>query len=404
MQTIRPSVAARAPLGAMLLGVVLAGHHLFGRPAAAAHAALSQAQAQMERNAQRREREVAALPEPSLGHLKALTDDIGIFEHASGTSPNKAHGYCAEDVARALVAVLMFDKEGGRQDGTAQALAETYMRYLRRSQRKDGGFHHRTDTRGRLSEETTTGDAYGRALWGLGYAVAHPASPAMGARAREMFREALPGSKALVWPRAIAYALLGLHHYLTRFPDDPSAKESMTRLADALVGMFEANSSADWRWFDDEMTYDNAKLPQALLLAYESTGNKAYLRTAETTLDFLVSVNFPGRDMLQVIGNKGWYRRGGEPALYDQQPTDAASMVEALAAAYRLTGRKEYRDLALKSFGWFLGGNIAGEPLYDPSTGGCRDGLGADGINQNQGAESSIMALIALLTARQLSR
>jgi uncharacterized protein YyaL (SSP411 family) len=162
--------------------------------------------------------------------------------------------------------------------------------------------------------------------------------------------------------------------------------------------MYEKKSSKDWPWFEPVLTYDNAKMPQALFYAYEDLKSAQYLATAVKTLDFLIKVNFPKGEMLQLIGNKGWYNKGGKPALYDQQPTDAAAMVEACAAAYRVTGVKSYDEKALRSFEWFLGNNISGKPVYDSASGGSRDGIKESGINMNEGAESSIAVVNSLVT------
>lgn len=340
---------------------------------------------------------VFRIPEPALNYLKTLTDDRGIFEHAAYNIPDRKHGYCAEDAGRALAAVLMFNRRK-QGDKDAVALAQTYMAYLYHSQVDDGNFHHRMDFQGRLSPEMVTEDAYGRVLWGLGYGAAYPADDGMGSLARAMFKKALPLAKDLKWPRAMAYAMTGLYYYLERYPQSLEVEEIMNALAAKLTRFYEENSSADWQWFENTATYDNARLPQALLLAYGRTGKKEYLKTALKTLDFLIDVNFRDGNMMQVIGNRGWYAKGQKPALYDQQPIDAAAMVEACAMAYQMSGLEKYKKKMKMAFEWFLGKNTAGKPLYDSTSGGSRDGINEDKINENQGAESSIMFVIAHLT------
>ena len=339
------------------------------------------------------------LPEPGLNRLRALTDDTGMFEHATGLVPNRENGYCTEDVARALAAVLLYNRQIKPGDPTAAALAKIYMRYLESAQRKDGDFYHRMDYK-RHSRGKATEDSYGRALWGLGYAVAYPIDGAMGIAAGGMFKKALPRAQKLKWPRSMAYSMLGLHYYLARFPEDAGARALMKTLADRLVSMYTKQSSKDWPWFEPILTYDNAKMPHALFLAYEDLKSAQYLDTAVRTLDFLIKVNFPQGDMLRIVGNKGWYPKGGKPALYDQQPTDAAAMVEACSAAYRVTGLTVYREKMLNAFEWFLGKNINGKPVYDEASGGSRDGLKESGVNDNEGAESSIAVVNALITLR----
>ncbi|MFH1618541.1 MAG: hypothetical protein ABIG11_01400 [bacterium] len=339
------------------------------------------------------------IPEPKLSHLKTLTDDTGIFEHATYTTPNRKNGYCTEDVARALAAVLMYNRHIKPGDETAAALAGIYIKYLKRAQMKNGNFYHRMDF-AQHSHGTATEDSYGRALWGLGYAAAYPVDSEMGSLAREIFQKALPRAKTLGFTRSMAYAMLGLHYYLERFPESDEVRAVMESLADRLVSMYKKNSSGDWPWFEDTLTYDNAKMPHVLFLAYEDSKNKEFLDTAGKTLDFLIKVSFPKEDMLQIIGNKGWYQKGGRPALYDQQPTDAAAMVEACAEAYRVTGLSSYKEKARLAFEWFLGNNIAGKPIYDAASGGSRDGLNESGINENEGAESSIAVVNSLITIR----
>ncbi len=211
------------------------------------------------------------LPVPSLDRLENLTDENGIFEHASQQDAAECHGYCTEDVARALTAVLMYRKQGYRDHETAAKLSRTYLTYLRRSQKADGRFHHRMDSAGRLSDRFVTEDAYGRALWGLGYATAYPLDENMREEAAGMMEKALPHGRELRFPRAAAYAVLGLHYYLKRVPDSKEARELLIALSDSLVRRFQESSSSAWAWFEDEMTYDNAKLPQAQLEAYETT-------------------------------------------------------------------------------------------------------------------------------------
>ncbi|MEI7482115.1 MAG: hypothetical protein WCK75_07180 [Elusimicrobiota bacterium] len=344
---------------------------------------------------------VFALPDPDLRRLRALTDDTGMFEFADGLVPSRENGYCTEDVARALVAVLIYNRQAKPGDTAAAPLAKIYMNYLARAQKKDGDFYHRMDYK-RHSSGQATEDSYGRALWGLGYAAAYPVDEASGVAAGGMFKKALPRARQLKWPRSIAYSMLGLHYYLARFPEDAGARTLMKTLADRLMVMYKKQSSNDWPWFEPILTYDNAKLPHALFLAYEDLKSAQYLDTAVKTLDFLIKVNFPQGNMLRIVGNKGWYPKGGKPALYDQQPTDAASMAEACATAYRVTGLAVYKDRALNSFEWFLGNNISGKPIYDAATGGSRDGLKESEINNNEGAESSIMFVIAHLTLLEI--
>ncbi len=343
------------------------------------------------------------LPEPSLAHLQRLTNETGIFEHATGIHPDKKHGYCAEDVGRALVAVLMYARY--YTHSSMHQLADIYLRYLKSAQLENGRFHHRTSADGKMSEEIAAGDAFGRVLWGLGYTAAYPLNAQMEALTGQLFDRALqhtPASDVQKWTMATAYSVLGLHYYLKRYPKSSQAKKTLTWLADFLLQLYNENSSSDWCWFEDHVTYDNARLPHCLFASYETTKQRKYLGPARDSLDFLLDINFPDGEMLQVIGNRGWYQKGKECPRFDQQPIDATGMIEACAAAYRIFALEKYKDRMISAFQWFLGHNTLGLPLYDASSGGSRDGLCADGVNNNQGAESSIMYLIANLTVREV--
>ena len=343
------------------------------------------------------------LPEPGLAHLQRLTDETGIFEHAHGINSDTKHGYCAEDVGRALIAVLKYSRY--YSDPAVPRLAEIYLNYLKNSQTEDGRFHHRTCKEGRLSEEMAKGDAFGRVLWGLGYAAAHPLNPQTETQAKELFDRALQciaASDIQKWIRANAYSILGLCYYLKRYPESSQARENLIRLADFLLELYEDNSTSDWSWFEDHISYDNARVPHCLFAAYETLKQYKYMPPARQSLDFLIKVNFRDGQMLQAVGNRGWYMKGSECPKFDQQPINTAGVVEACAAAYRILGLKKYKDRMISAFQWFLGHNILGLQIYDASSGGSYDGLCPDGLNKNQGAESTIMYLIANLTVREI--
>jgi len=210
--------------------------------------------------------------------------------------------------------------------------------------------------------------------------------------------------RKMTHPRSIAFSMLGLSHYLKRFPGNTEAKESLVILADALMGMYKESSNASWQWFHDQVTYDNGILPLAMFKAYQVTGNKKYLTVGLATLTFLQKACFKN-DYLQVVGNEGWMQKGDKEApLYDEQPLDVTAFILAFKEAYHCTKKRIYLDLARKSFAWFTGKNRLDTPLYDFVSHGCRDGLEKDGVNQNQGAESSLCYMIALLTMVDLSR
>jgi hypothetical protein len=173
-------------------------------------------------------------------------------------------------------------------------------------------------------------------------------------------------------------------------------------LVEKLTERYRANTTDDWRWFEPTLTYDNAIMPLALFAAYGVTGERATLSIARESLEFLEEICFEG-DRLHLVGNTGWHSRGGEKASADEQAIDAAAFVLAFRCAYMVTNDRHYLQRMREAFAWFLGGNRLGLPLYDFVTGGCRDGMGISHVNENQGAESSICFLMALLKMLELA-
>jgi uncharacterized protein YyaL (SSP411 family) len=197
-------------------------------------------------------------------------------------------------------------------------------------------------------------------------------------------------------PRGCALGILGLDNYLRSEPGDKLALETLNSLAAKLICRFEEEADETWRWFEPDLTYKNALLPRALFTFSKRTGDKTALRVACDSLAFLEEICFAG-EYLQLIGNAGWHVRGGERAIVDEQPIDAAAFVLAFRAAYDATGDRRYMTRMRESFEWFLGANRLGISLYDFSTAGCHDGLEMSGVNENQGAESAVSFLLALL-------
>lgn len=339
-----------------------------------------------------------ALPELKLDHLLRLTDCTGIIQHAAYGLPDRTTGYTTDDNARALVAALRACEV--TSDPAASRLAERYLAFLAHAQNADGSFRNVMDYGRRFLEEVGSEDACGRAVWACGVAAA-AGQPLVALGARRLLERSLPAVARLRAPRARAFALLGLASLVEAEPGHAAARALLERLADSLVRRYRRASGPGWRWFEDVLTYSNAALPLALFRAHQVTGRRALLGVAAESLAFLSDCLF--RDgMLRVVGNRGWYRRGGARAYFDEQPEDAGVLVLAHAAAYQTTGRPEHRRLAEQAFAWFLGENALGCPLYDPRTGGCCDGLTPEGPNLNQGAESLLAYLLARLTVQEL--
>ncbi|MCC6907119.1 MAG: glycosyltransferase [Phycisphaerales bacterium] len=338
----------------------------------------------------------SSLPEPCLDHLLRLTDDTGIIQHATFSIPARRTGYCVDDNARALLVALLAHRVTGSP--AAKRLIPVYLGFLHYCQREDGGFHNFVDYNRVVESEVGSQDCIGRALWALGAAVLM--APDDGARrlAHEMFDRGVtpvPG----FGPRGQALAIMGLDAILRVEPENGHVRTMLDSLADKLCQRYQQEADDDWKWFEPKLTYDNAIIPLALFTTFRVSGKHEHLEVATESLGFLDEVCFAG-EHLTLVGNRGWHSRSGSEQApeADEQPIDAAAFVLAFGGAYLATGERRYLRRMHQSFDWFLGANRLGIRLYDFSTGGCRDGLGTHEASQNQGAESTVSYLMALLT------
>ncbi|MBW1906461.1 MAG: glycosyltransferase, partial [Deltaproteobacteria bacterium] len=334
-----------------------------------------------------------SLPELRLEHLIRMTDDTGLLQHAAHSVPDRRFGYCVDDNARALIVTLLAQR--ATDSSETERLITIYLSYLHHSQGEDGHFQNFMDFRRNLNREPGSEDCVGRALWALGLAV--ELAPDEGHRllAKRMFHKAMTLPLAF-GPRGCALGILGLDAYLQHEPDNDLACTTLDSLGAALIRRFEEDADEVWRWFEPVLTYENALLPLALFKFSMRTGNETALRVACDSLSFLEAICFAD-GYLQLIGNAGWHARGGERVIADEQPIDALAFVLAFRAAHAATGDRRYLARMRESFEWFLGANRLGLSLYDFSTAGCKDGLGAQEVNKNQGAESMVSFLLALL-------
>jgi hypothetical protein len=357
------------------------------------------------------EKSLNQLPALKLDHVNALTDDTGMLQHAIFTIPNRAEGYTTDDNARALIFTVLLEQLGSEQIGIARtseaANPDWVLRYLaflehafnpeKKRFRNFLGYDHR------WMEEQGSEDSHGRALWALGTVLGRSANSGLRGAAGRLFEFAVPAVVGFHSPRACAYALLGIQEYLRSYAGDRDAQRVRSALAQRLLDMYESIHRPEWKWFEDVVAYGNARLPQAMLLAGSACGNERMLSAGLDSLDWLMETQRCGTHGHFVpIGSQGFYRRGGEQARFDQQPVEAAGAVSACLEAYRVTGQRRWHAAAWSAFNWFLGDNDLQLPLYDSETGGCRDGLHPDRANQNQGAESTLSFLMALLEIRSL--
>lgn len=334
------------------------------------------------------------VPEPSLKHLCSITDDTGLIQHAKFMLPDRTHGYCTDDNTRAVVAMVKYYTQYA--DPESLRLLNTYLSFICHAQREDGTFHNFMTYDRQWIEPEPVHDALGRALWAFGTVIEHPPYQELIPIIKDFFDKSLHHIPHLS-PRGKAYSIFGMRSYLKQFSGASDVKRHIQNAADYLVHLFDKSSADDWPWFENIITYDNAVLPHALFEAYMTTSNETFLEIATKTCDFLLETTF-AEDHFSFIGCNGWYPKGGTKAQFDQQALEAVSTAMMLRGAYEATDNPNYLKMQKKAFDWFLGDNDLSIPLYDFRTKGCCDGLERSGVNLNQGAESMLSFLLALLS------
>jgi glycosyltransferase involved in cell wall biosynthesis len=338
------------------------------------------------------------LPEIKLDYLRRMTDDTGMLQHAKYTVPDRTHGYCVDDNARALIVTVTL-QDFQPLDPALSGLAAIYLGFLGDAfNAQTGRFRNFMSYDRRWLEETGSEDSHGRAVWGLGVAVALSREKGQVAFAVALFQRALKTVEHFTSPRAVAFAIIGIHAYLRRYSGDSRAKRMRKILSKRLMQQFVDVATDDWPWSENSLTYDNARLPQALLLSGRWLPDSEMLEMGLRALDWLkqIQTDETGRHFA-AIGNHGWLNRHGEKARFDQQPIEAAAMADACIEAFNCTRNEEWITYAYRCLNWYQGENDLGVPLCDYATGGCRDGLEAQGVNENQGAESTLCWLTTLL-------
>ncbi|MCD6291170.1 MAG: glycosyltransferase family 4 protein [Anaerolineae bacterium] len=342
------------------------------------------------------------LPLLKLDHLRRLTDDTGILQHAIFTVPNYTEGYTTDDNARALVVATLLEEIGETIPKDVENLVPRYLAFLWYAFNPEvGRFRNFMSYDRRWLEEIGSEDSHGRALWGLGTALRRSRQEGLKSLTGRLFNLALSAANSFTSPRAWAFTLIGIHEYLKQFSGDRAALSIRETLAERLMELYRTHNAPGWRWFEDKLTYCNAKLPHALLLCGHEMGRDDMVSAGLEALQWLATIQKSEKGYFVPIGNDGFYPRDGERARFDQQPVEAYAMVSACLAAYHVTGDEMWYQEAQRAFEWFLGRNDLGLPIYDPVTGGCRDGLHPDRVNQNEGAESTLAFLLSLLEMRR---
>jgi glycosyltransferase involved in cell wall biosynthesis len=342
------------------------------------------------------------LPELKLDHLFRMSDSTGIFQHASFTVPNFSEGYCTDDNARALVLTVMLRKLGhGSRQLAAQAA--TYAAFLNHAfDRSNNRFRNFMSFDRQWLEDVGSEDCQGHALWALGKCVSQTTQGSFQALAAQLFEQALPEAAEFASPRAWASTLIGIDEYLRRFSGDRRASQIRESLTAKLLQRYADAATDEWHWFEDIVSYANAKLPHAMILSGRCLNNKTMLDIGLKTLRWLTKVQTSEAGSFRPVGSNGFFTRGKERAMFDQQPIEAQATISACIEAYQATDDAAWIVEARRVFEWFLGRNDLGLALYDPGSGGCRDGLHMDRLSQNEGAESTLAFLLSLAEMRAL--
>ncbi len=336
------------------------------------------------------------LPEFNFTHLKTLTDSIGIFQHSRFSIPRYFEGYCLDDNARALILTTQLD-DLGLADETIYQYSRIYSAFIEYAYDKSKNrYHNFMSFERKWVDEFGSDDSQGRAIWALGTVVGKSSQKHLQIWATQLFNETITILPELTSPRAWAFGLLGINEYLNRLFGDTLALNIREKLVKKLMNLYKDVASDDWKWFENYLTYDNAKIPQALIVSGFNIKDEEVLKVGLESLRWLIEIQLNEKGYFQPIGSDGWYVRGRNRAKFDQQPVSVCDAILACADAYRITGEEEWYNRAKLIFEWFFGRNDLGLSLYEPNTGGCYDALQVDRVNLNQGAESTLSFLISL--------
>jgi glycosyltransferase involved in cell wall biosynthesis len=344
-----------------------------------------------------------SLPALNLAHMSRMTDDTGILQHAIFSVPNCQEGYTTDDNARALIVSTLLDEckaQAGRWEYSK--FSHRYLAFLWLAFDSDRGrFRNFLGYDRKWLEDVGSEDSHGRALWALGKVLGYSQDAGLRGATGRLFEAAVPAVHTFTSPRAWAFGMLGMQAYLDWFPGDRAIQNVRNELANRLLDIYERTHSDTWRWFEKGLAYSNARLPQALILAGWRSGNKRMVEAGIEALRWLVAEQHRGNENIFVpIGSRGFFTQGKRKARFDQQPIEACATVSACLEVYRLTHETDWLEESQRVFSWFLGNNDLQVPLYDATTGGCKDGLHLDRVNENQGAESTLSFLMALANMR----
>lgn len=342
---------------------------------------------------------IYSLPPINTYHIRRMSRQWGIIQFSKGNRPDSSTGYTLDDTARALIAMCQVVVSG--QGQVKERYVKTYLNFIRYCQQPDGSFLNYVDKDGIFTsqnEEVGLDDSNGRAMWALGYFIScagHFPAP-WKEEAETVFKRSFQLFDRIESPRSIAFMLKGFYYYSRECPSTQT-DACIWLLASKLAKIYRQTAEGNWRWFETYLTYDNAILPEAMLLAHLAIGREDYKEIAHESFEFLLKKVFVG-NRIQVVSNQGWMHKGKSSHRFGEQPVDVAGMVIALKTFYQIFKEEKYLCMQKDAFNWFLGNNHLRQIIYNPATGGCYDGLEENNINLNQGAESAVCYLMARLS------
>jgi glycosyltransferase involved in cell wall biosynthesis len=342
-----------------------------------------------------------APPPLRLEHLLSLCDETGLLQHALHAVPDRSHGYCTDDNARALLLGCILGNAG--EPPLSEVLTNRFAAFLQHAWNpRTKRFRNFLGFDRRWLEERGSEDSHGRALWALGECARRDCDRSRRRWAASLFAQALPSIHNFTSPRAWSFTLLGLDGYCAAVAEDAEAARLRSLLANRLIAIMATVETRDWEWFEDGLAYDNARLPQALIVTGCATGNPYHVSTGLRSLRWLMGLQTTSAGLFRPIGSQSFGAKRTRPLAFDQQPVEATATVSACLAAWRADGDLAWRTHAATAFAWFFGGNDLSLPLVDLETGSCRDGLHPDRANENRGGESAVSYLLSLVEMRQL--
>jgi hypothetical protein len=348
-------------------------------------------------------RKAAISPEPQLAHFLSMCDDTGLFQHAVYSVPDRSHGYCVDDNARALLLSVALNAPGEML--LPETLTARFASFVQHAWNPDERhFRNFMGFDRRWLEDKGSQDSHGRTLWALGECARGDQSPSRRAWAAALFSQALPSVESFGSPRAWAFTLLGLDGYCAASPNDALARQFRSSLANRLMDILHRVERKSWTWFEEGLSYDNARLSQALILTGLSAERPEYVAAGLKSLRWLMTVQTTHDGLFRPVGTDGFTDRLKEPRPFDQQPLEATATIAACHAAWRVDHDITWKGEASKAFAWFLGSNDLSMAVVDLETGSCRDGLHPTRLNENRGGESVVSYLLGLVEFRKLAR